>query len=767
MLSVNFYTRCGLLLLGGWLAGCAHIRIPAIDPSGERLFSGTTTFESHGLFHHHRHAQPPAVATTPPVLPPQPVVAAPPCNPPLAAAPPPPVIAVPVAPAVPIVPVACGPQQTVIPSPPKASGPICARPAGYRGPELQVTPTRIVAPVNSEVILAAGVSAPDGYYVMRQPLEWMLAQDGVGQFVAVGHESPHNLSFLLRDSPQKVATNYARAHTSTISQTIDRGTPSPGDDVYLQKGQAWITVTSPTEGTSHVVVWAPKEHNWERRKATATIFWIDAAWRYPPCAVARAGAGRGVALTTVVTRSSGEPLPGWRVRYTVLEGPPAVFSARRNTEEIAITDGAGRATVQLLPGSQEPGITTIGVQVIRPASGRGDLPEMVVGQGTTTVQWTTPGLSVQAVGASSVAADGAIGYRVQVANGGDLVTRGVTLSYEPPPGIAVLNSSPPAQAFGQRLQWRLGDLQPGTAIAVELSCRAAVSAAVRSTFRAASTDGLTAEGTATTEVFANAISVRMTGPDTAPVGSEVKFLIDVTNTGQTALTNLVASDTFEPGLAERGGAQSPAVRPIPQPLAPGETYSFALTFIVTQAGRWSHRLDASADGGHRGSARSFVIGTQPVIAPGPAAPPSTAATPAPRPIPPAATAPPTLGGLKVTASLLANPIRQGATTTCDINITNDRSVPDQELTLSVQLIGDGVALTRTPVKGGVTASARVGANSIEFMPLREIRAGEVLAPYRLEVQGVKAGRHKIRVTVTSSRSPAGVTAEAELTVLAP
>ena len=169
----------------------------------------------------------------------------------------------------------------------------------------------------------------------------MLAQDGVGQIVEVGQESPHDISIKLRHSPQKVATNYARAHTSTISQVLDRGTRSPVDDVYLQKGQSWITVTSPTEGASHVIVWAPQEHNWDRRKATATIYWVDASWRFPAAITARSG-GRQT-LTTVVTRSSGQPVSGWIVKYDVLDGPPAVFSARGETSIEVRTDAAGRA----------------------------------------------------------------------------------------------------------------------------------------------------------------------------------------------------------------------------------------------------------------------------------------------------------------------------------------------------------------------------------------------------------------------------------------
>jgi uncharacterized repeat protein (TIGR01451 family) len=875
------------------LTGCAHWQIPAIDPTGQGLFAGTTSFAKHGLFN--KHHAPPPVAVAPVIAPPpvavqpavvlppvvQPAVVPTPCAPPL--------------PAVPIVPIACGPQQmlpqqsfpqTVLPPRPTAGGPIvppCA--TADVGPELKVTPARIVAAVNTEVVLAAGICGPSGYYVTRQPLEWMLAQDGVGQFVAVGHESPHDVSFLLRNSPQKVATNYARAHTSTISQILDRGTPTPADDVALDRGQSWISLTSPTEGTSHIVVWAPKEQNWERRKATATVYWVNAAWRFPPPATVRAGVRHP--LTTVLTRASGEPISGWIVRYEVLEGPPAQFGARGETAIEVRTDGAGRAIAELLPRTMEPGITAVKVQVIRPGTSRGDLPQMIVGQGVTPIQWTTPGLVVRALGSSTIAADGAIGYRVEVTNNGDLLTRSVELSFTPPPGVAYLNSTPPAQAFGQRLAWRMGDLPPRTTSVVELNCRASQAGSIRSTFIATGADQLRAEDTAVTEVRVNALSVRMNGPEVVAVGGEARFEIDVTNTGGVPLTNVTASDTFDPGLSHAGGERSPLVRTIAGALAPGQTERFAISFIVTQAGRQCHRLDVTADGGQAAAARGCITGTAPVasppqltvrvtgsatqragelaeyaiearntssapatnvdlvvswvptlqveqaspggdpdpaarrirwrvaqlapgetvsrrlqfrclnlderatvraviasqqtssvmheavtaILPGIAAPeppgpvpprtfPSTPAPPAPPVQPPAAA-----GTLKITASAQADPILLNGTTTYVITVRNERPLADQDLALSVQVEGDGLAIVKVP--GSPVPALRTSATSVDFTPVRQVFAGEQLNPYRIEIQGLRPGRHKLRITATSALAPTGVVAEAETTVTPP
>jgi uncharacterized repeat protein (TIGR01451 family) len=849
------------------LAGCA---IPAIDPTGQRIFSGGSTQLAACDWLHRKH-QPPA-----------PVAPQPACAPPVVVAPvvqpqPQPLVVAPVAPTVPVMPVACTPQQMVVPAAPHRAGPVCEpehASCEEDGPQLKITPSRIVAPVNSEVILAAGICGERGYYVTRQPLEWMLAQDGVGQIVAVGKESPGNASFLLRHSPQKVATNYARVHTSTISQVLDRGTKNPGDDVCLDKGQSWISVTSPTEGATHVVVWAPKEHNWERRKETATIYWVDAAWQFPPGTAARAG--QRLPLTTTVVRSGGQPVSGWIVRYEVLDGPPAAFSARGERVVEVRTDASGSATAELLPSSTEPGITTVGIQVIRPSTGRGELAQMVIGQGMTSVSWSAPGLSVRAVGTGVVAADGAVNYRVEVTNSGDLPTRGVSLTYTPPAGVTVLNSSPAAQVFGQRYEWRLGDLPARTTSAIEVNARAAVAASVRSTFTARSADGLAAEGSATTEVFANALSVKMTGPDAVEVGREAKFQIDVTNTGERALTNISATDTFDPGLSHLQGERSPLVRSIAQ-LGPGQTERFAVTFVVTRPGQQCHRLDVTADGGHAAAARGCVTGTQPAAPPptparlsvrvtGPrtiaagqiaeyfvdvsntgtaaatnvaigvqyganlelkeatrghqdyprnrtttwriaslaggesvrrqlncvalnpdpratvqasvtsdqnrtaevgqttteivaaAAPP---VRPGVQPVPEA----PVAGDLKVAVRDLADPIMLGAKTTYIIQVTNERAAADSDVTITLQL-SEGLKLSGVT---GPTAAANSSPDgrTIELTPVAEVRANEQLPDYKVEVEGVKAGKQKLQVIVKSARTPAGVTAEAETTVNMP
>ena len=116
---------------------------------------------------------------------------------------------------------------------------------------------------------------------------------------------------------------------------LNRGTADPSDDVQLRDGEAWISVTSPTEGTSLVTAMAPVVEAWNRRKATATIYWIDAQWIFPPPTSAATGTSQTL-TTTVTRRTDGTPIAGWQVRYEILDRGAAGF-APDGAEAVEVT----------------------------------------------------------------------------------------------------------------------------------------------------------------------------------------------------------------------------------------------------------------------------------------------------------------------------------------------------------------------------------------------------------------------------------------------
>lgn len=593
MSSPLYFRLTGLLLLTA-AVGCSHLRLPAIDPSGQRIFSGgSTTLAGPDCPLFTR----PAVATTTPAVVAGPIVK-PPCTPPVVAQP---VLVVPAAPVV-AVPVVAVPVVAVPVAP--IQQPACGPQGCPNGPQLKVCPAQLVAPVGSEVVVTAGLCGPSGYYLTRQPLEWMLAPDGVGQIVQVGKETDNSFASYFRGTPHKVGPNYVRAHTSTTRQIITRGTASPLDDLALEKGQSWISVTSPTEGTTNITVWAPAEGNWEKRRQTATILWVDAKWKYPAPAIVRSGAGGRHVLTTKITRGNGAPIDNFLVEYEVLEGPEAGFGAtgEKIFPNVPHT-GGGNYSAELVSKSGQSGVTTIMVRIYRPEAG--NFRKMLVGQGLTSVTWSSPGLHVQATGPEVIPLGGTLNYQVKVYNSGDVAARDVKLSFTPPSGVTFLNATPSPGAFGQMLQWRLGDLQPGTSTVVDLNCRSSIASEIRAKFRVESAEKLTAESNVNTKVFASALSVKSSSPARVEVGQEVQFKVEVTNTGRTPLTNVTITDAFDPGLTHKQGEVSPMVKLLGT-LAPNQTSQFSATFRVDQPGKLCHRLDVMADGGHSAATTGCV-----------------------------------------------------------------------------------------------------------------------------------------------------------------
>ena len=256
------------------------------------------------------------------------------------------------------------------------------------------------------------------------------------------------------------------------------------------------------------------------------------------------------------------------------------------------------------------------MQIIRPASKAGDYPRMIIGQGLTSAAWSAPGLLVRPVGPATAEADQPTNYRVEIANTGDVPATDLLVTYKIPDGCTVVNANPPPQQFGDRLEWRIGDLPPKQAPRViDLTLAMRLQARYEHCFRAVSMRGnepvaeLQANGCVSTIVNRSALNVSMTGPQTAPVGSEVKFLATIENTSSLPATNVSVKDTFDPGLQHIKGSPSPITISNLGTLEPGQRTGVMLTFIVKQPGTHCHRLEVTADGGVQASTQGCVVGT--------------------------------------------------------------------------------------------------------------------------------------------------------------
>ncbi len=459
------------------------------------------------------------------------------------------------------------------------------------------SPTRIVAPVGSEVVVLASVCGPDGLMRSREEVQWTIAPGGVGHLVALGEQPRFDrLCSFAADClwgtgqwPRKVSPTYAIGETSSRYLTLTRGTPTKADDLSVQRGQAWITVTSPVEGVSHVNAFAPQAYAWDGRLTSSTIVWVDAQAAFPPPAINAAGT-RHTFVTSLTRISSRAPVSGWRVRYQIQGGPPAAFAPGGGQSMEVITDSLGQAAAEIYQVEETAGTNQVLIDVLRPAPGDtvGEAPQ-VVATGSTSKTWTSSQLAITHTGPPQGAVGGELKYRITIQNPSDTTARDVVASEEVPQGVEYVSSTPQATVAGRRLEWRLGDLQGGESRQIEVSLRANQAGTANVCASVQSLDGRMAQECVTTSVTAPSIDVRMVGPESAEVGTDVTFEITVTNRGATRATGLVVIDRYALGMTHETG-RNPIERALDD-LDPGQSTQFGVTFRVTQQGRLCNTVE--------------------------------------------------------------------------------------------------------------------------------------------------------------------------------
>jgi hypothetical protein len=426
---------------------------------------------------------------------------------------------------------------------------------------LRITPDRILAPVGSEVVLKAGICSAQGYLIANQRVEWLLSSSGTGQFVDLGERDQVTLFRPLWDTPTKFDNWYAITSTSFMPVCLDRGTPDPNDDVQILKGDAWITVTSATEGASHVTAYTPAISDWNLRRAIATIYWIDAQWTLPPAAMAEAGRPH-VLTTTVLRRTDGAPLAGWLVRYDVA-GAASLGYEGGNIVEVP-TDAAGRASVEVSPANIGGGSATVGITIIRPPQvGTESAPRLEIGRGATTISWAG---GVSAPPSSPPAFSTA--PPTSTAPAPSPIIPGAPVDSTPRPTL----QEPPAPA---------GDYAPPP--------------------------DAPPPGQARLDV-----KLRRTSAEQLAVGEYARFEVTVTNIGDGTARGIQVRARFDQGLRhpEAQTGEFEVVYPRFRDLPPNDSETIPLTFEVVAGGNQCHEVTVTAQGVEPVRATGCVTGAQ-------------------------------------------------------------------------------------------------------------------------------------------------------------
>ena len=474
-------------------------------------------------------------------------------------------------------------------------------------------PGRIVAPVGSQVIVAAGVVAPDHYLSMNERVEWSLTSSSVGQFVEVEPDTWTDWFLMDFTLPRKIGPYRAVTSTSRNNMNITQGSPVANDDMKVQRGETWVAVTSPVEGTSFVTAFAPSVYSWNARARTAMIHWVDAKWQFPAPSFAPAG-GRQVLKTMLSRQSDNRPLAGWRVRYTVTGGPAAGFTPDGSKVTEVVTNQNGEAIVEIAEQQAASGTNQVCIEIVRPDGiGNGGMcgvegSAITVGNGSTMVTWSAPELALTKTGPPAVGIGSALTYQINVTNPGDLPTDDVQITDEIPAGAEYIDSNPPAQPVGSSLQWQIGRLNPRETRIVQVRLRAAQSGSLSSCAEATAVGGLAARGCITTSVGSPKLEIKLEGPPAARVGDVVQFDIYVINRSQVPATNLTIVDQFDEGLVSDipNAMQNRQISKQLNDIQPGRPSHIKVSFRTTKTGRLCHKVIVTDSSGNQTTANGCV-----------------------------------------------------------------------------------------------------------------------------------------------------------------
>jgi uncharacterized repeat protein (TIGR01451 family) len=510
--------------------------------------------------------------------------------------------------------------------------------------KLEVRPLESTSPVRTQHVIIATVYDENGNPRRNRRVEWIL--EGAGNIIEVDE------SGFFAGRGYKVDNKYAVSYTNYGEHTITRGNADPNDDFIVRPGQSWCVISSAVEGDTYVTVYAPGIANWDTHKVFVTKHWVDAEWIMPPPAANRLGMDH-VITTNIFRHTDRQPLANYRVRYRILDGPPAIFLPSRTPEFVAISDLSGNATATMVQAVPQPGVNRISVEIIRPPdpsapSGAG----IIIGRGETSKQWQGSQVSLSLTGPPSAGVNQEIPYAISVPNAGQIDLQAMTVRSALPEGAQLVRAAPQPIIEGNQLVWTLGALPAGQAHAIQVVLRALRPGPLTYCASVVTAENLRDEKCVTTQIVETPplsplqpqplpqtqpvpqtppvprvqpvpqaqLSLAMSEPAKTLVGAPVTFQITVNNPGSTPASNVLLTANFDPALEHETKA-NPVELPLGM-LGAGESKTLPLTLVPRRSGQFLTRVTATADGNLRAEASrtaTVVAAQMTVTKKGPAA----------------------------------------------------------------------------------------------------------------------------------------------------
>ena len=464
--------------------------------------------------------------------------------------------------------------------------------------ELEVKPLRDVNPVKTQHVIIATVKDSSGKPLPNRRVEWIIPKGSVGTIVE-GDESGWRAT-----RGHKITENFAVTHTNNFDHVLTRGNSDPKDDIHLKRGQTWCVITSPIEGTTHMIVYAPGIYDWKKHKVFAAKHWLDVAWKLPPAATNRVGTNH--TFTTKVTKySDGTPLAGYVVDYQIVSGPPAMLQPGGGQTASVKTDAKGLGSETNQQQGPKEGTNVVAVKITRPEDKQCCRPAQLIHVGKTSKTWVAPAIKITKTAPATAILGQQFNYNITVTNPGRAAANNVVVTDVLPAGIAYVSSTPKAQVAGQTLTWSLGSLPSGGSRGLVVAVKGTRTGKFINPAEVRASDGLSDRATAPTVITQAKLALTKTGPAEVIQCDAITYQITVRNVGTAPATNVAIKDTLPAGMKTLDGRQSVTI-PIGT-LAPNAAKVVPLKVKAAKTGTFTNAATATADGGLTASASAKTI----------------------------------------------------------------------------------------------------------------------------------------------------------------
>jgi uncharacterized repeat protein (TIGR01451 family) len=449
--------------------------------------------------------------------------------------------------------------------------------------ELALEPQVMTSQVGSQVVVLATVRDEKGTPRRNRRIDWKVSG---GNLIEVDESG-------ILNGRGGVEGNTAFSFTNYGEHRLSRGNANKADDIMIRPGQSWCVVSSPVEGDTHISAIVPGIYNWDKRMKTTVVRWVDVSWEFPARAIAKFGTEHEFA-TKIVRFTDRLPLAKYRVRYKILDGPPAILLPSRAQEEVAISDLSGIAKVRIAQLSPASGVNRVSVEIIRPPdpstpSGAG----VPIITGETSVEWIAPDVKFSHVGPAAAGLGQEMVYTTTAKNDGRVESQWVQIALPIPDGAEFVASNPPATAEGGQLVFPFGVLAVGQTHTVQATFRAKRPGVIKSIALMRTAENQNDQKEVNTTITEPQLKAEILGPKTSGVDAPITFVIRLSNPGTGPLDDITMLAQFDKGFEFDKGSTDPLKSTV-RGLAPGESRDEPLILTPRRVGPLGLRVTVTS-----------------------------------------------------------------------------------------------------------------------------------------------------------------------------